>query len=321
MTALYPEIEPDAHGMLSVSDGNQLYWETCSNPDGKPVLVVHGGPGSGCTPGMRRFFDPEVYRIILFDQRNCGRSLPHASEPNIDLSANTTHHLIADMEALREYLGIERWMLYGGSWGSTLILAYAEQYPQHVTEIIIPGVTMTRRSEIDWLYRDVAPMFPAEWARFRAGVPEGERDGDLVEAYARMLFHPDAEVRTKAARDWHDWEYAQMTIDPDSTPSTRWLDPVFQMARARIITHYFRHNAWLEDGMLLRGAPKLTGIPGILIHGRLDLGSPLVTAWELAQVWPDSELIIVKGAGHSTADPGMTEAIIDATDRFGRRHP
>jgi proline iminopeptidase len=322
MTSLYPEIEADAHGMLNVGDDNQLYWETCGNPNGKPVLVVHGGPGSGCTPGMRRFFDPARYRIILFDQRNCGRSLPHASQPDIDLSANTTHHLIADMEALREHLGVERWMLYGGSWGSTLILAYAEQYPQRVTEIIIPGVTTTRPSEIDWLYRGVAPMFPAEWERFRAGVPEGERDGDLVEAYARLLFHPDTEVRAKAAADFHAWEYAQSTIDPDSTPSARWLDPAFQLARARIVTHYFRHNAWLEDGILLRNADRLAGIPGILIHGRLDLGAPLVTAWELSQAWPDSELVIIKGAGHSTGDPGMTDAIIAATDRFaGDDHP
>lgn len=317
MTTLFPEIEPYAHGMLSVSDGNQLYWESCGSPDGKPVLVVHGGPGSGCTAEMRRFFDPAVYRIILFDQRNCGRSRPHASQPEIDLSANTTQHLITDMEALREYLGVERWMLYGGSWGSTLILAYAERYPQRVTEIVIAGVTMTRRSEIDWLYRDVAPMFPAEWARFRAGVPEAERGGDLVEAYARLLFDPDADVRAQAPKDWHAWEFGQMTVDPDAKPSARWLDPAFQLARARITTHYFRHNAWLEDGILLREASKLAGIPGILIHGRLDLGAPLVTAWELSQAWPDSELVLVGGAGHSTSDPGMTEAIIAATNRFG----
>jgi proline iminopeptidase len=319
MAILYPEIDPYTHGMLNVSDGNTLYWEACGNPDGKSLLVVHGGPGSGCTPGMRRFFDPAVYRIILFDQRNCGRSRPHASKADIDLSANTTHHLIADMEALRQFLGIERWMLYGSSWGSTLILAYAEQYPQRVTEIVIAGVTMTRRSEIDWLYRDVAPMFPAEWVRFRNGVPEDERDSDLVEAYARLLFHPDSKIRAKAASDWHDWEFAQVLVDADAVPSARWLDPTFQMARARIVTHYFRHNAWLEKGILLREAHRLAGIPGILIHGRLDLGAPLVTAWELAQAWPASELVIVKGAGHSTSDPGMDEAIIAAIDRFGQR--
>lgn len=319
MTTLYPEIEPYEHGMLDVGDGNLIYWEACGNSDGKPVVVLHGGPGSGCSTGMRCFFDPNRYRITLFDQRDCGRSRPHASDPNVDLSANTTDHLIADMESLRQHLKIERWMLYGGSWGSTLALAYAERHPDRVTEIVIAGVTMTRRSEIDWLYRGVAPMFPAEWERFRTGVPEHERDGDLVAAYYRLLHNPNPDVRTKAAKDWHDWEAAQISVDPDAKPGAQWFDPAFQMARARIFTHYFRHNAWLQDGILLRDVGRLAGIPSILIHGRLDLGAPFVTAWELAQAWPDSELVIVKGAGHSTSDPGMSEAVIAATDRFGQR--
>ncbi len=318
MTTLYPEIEPYDQGMLDVGDGNLIYWETCGRPDGRPVVVLHGGPGSGCTATMRRYFDPAAYRIVLFDQRNCGRSRPHASDPNTGLSSNTTAHLIADMELLRRYLHIERWMLFGGSWGSTLALAYAQRCPNRVIGIILLGVTTTRRSEIDWLYRGVAPLFPEEWARFRAGVPEFERDGDLVGSYYRLLHDPDPAVRAKAAQDWHDWEAASVSVDPDARPAARWLEPDFQMARARIVTHYFYHNAWLDEGVLLREAGLLAGIPGVLIHGRLDLGSPLLTAWELAQVWPGSELIVVKGAGHTASDPGMTEALIAATDRFAR---
>lgn len=316
MTSLYPEIEPYQHGMLPVGDGHVLYWEACGNPAGKQVIVLHGGPGSGCTPGMRRFFNPASYHIILFDQRNCGRSLPHGSDPSVDLSTNTTHHLVTDIEALRCHLGIDRWLVYGQSWGSTLALAYAQSHPDRITEIILAGVTTTRRSEIDWLYRGMAPLFPEQWSRFRAGVPEAERDNDLVEAYYRLLNNPDPEVRAQAAQNWHDWEAASISIDPAAKPSARWLQPDYRMARARIITHYFHHNAWLVDQQLLRKAGVLREIPGILIQGRLDLSAPLVTAWELAQVWPGSELVIVQGAGHSTGDPGMPEAIINATDRF-----
>jgi proline iminopeptidase len=316
MNALYPEIEPFETGILDVGDGNRVYWEVCGKPDGKPVVVIHGGPGSGCTAGMRRFFDPAAYRIVLFDQRNCGRSTPHASDPKTDLAANTTEHLIADMEKLRRHLHIERWMLYGGSWGSTLGLAYAEQYPERVTEMVIAGVTTTRLTEIEWLYRGIAPLFPEQWDRFRAGVPESERDGNLVAAYYRLLHDSDADVRAKAAQDWHDWEIGLMSLDPDAKPTGRWLDSDWRMARARICTHYFHHRAWLEDSILLREAGKLTSIPGVLIHGRLDLGSPLVTAWDLAQAWPNSELVVVKNASHSTSDPGMGEAIIAATNRF-----
>lgn len=318
MDVLYPEIEPFEQGMLDVGDGNLLYWEVCGNRNGKPVVVLHGGPGSGCTTGMRRFFDPAAYRIVLFDQRNCGHSRPHASNPQTDLSANTTQHLLADMEKLREYLHIERWMLCGGSWGSTLALAYAEQFPGRVTAMVIPGVTTTRQSEIEWLYRDIAPLYPEQWEHFRAGVPESERDGDLVAAYYRLLHDTDPDVRAKAAQDWHDWEIGLMSLDPDAKPSGRWLDPDWRMARARICAHYFHHRAWLEEGILLREARRLADIPGVLIHGRLDLGSPLKTAWELAKAWPDSELVVVKNASHSTDDPGMGEAIIAATDRFTR---
>jgi len=319
MTELYPEIEPYDHGMLDVGDGNLVYWEACGNPHGQPAVVLPGGPGSGCSTGGRRFFDPGAYRIVLFDQRGCGRSTPHASDPRTDLAVNTTAHLLADIERLRQHLGIDRWLLFGGSWGSTLGLAYAERHPQRVTAIVLVGVTTTRRSEIDWLYRGVAPLFPVQWARFRAGAPADDRDGDLVEAYYKLLRDPDPVVRAKAAQDWCAWESVLVSVHPDATPEPRRSQLAFQMAFARIVTHYFRHNAWLEDGILLRNAGALTGIPGVMVHGRLDLGGPLVTAWELAEAWPDSELVVVNGAGHSSGDPGMSEAVIAATNRFAAR--
>ena len=316
MTALYPPIEPYAHGTLDVADGNLVYWEACGNPQGKPALVLHGGPGSGCTPGMRRFFDPERYRAVLFDQRNCGRSTPHASDPATSLAPNTTPHLLADIEHLRMALEIDHWLVFGMSWGSTLALAYAESHPGQVSEIVLAAVTTTRREEIDWLYHGAGRFFPEAGERFREGVPPAERDGDLVEAYARLLDHPDPAVREAAAASWCAWEDAVVATNPEAGPNPRYADARFRMAFARIVTHYFRHNAWLEDGQLLREAGRLSGIPGVLIHGRLDISSPLSTAWELAQAWPGSELVIVERSGHSSARPGMAEAIDAPTDRF-----
>jgi proline iminopeptidase len=316
MRALYPEIEPYRHGLLDVGDGNRVYWETCGNPSGKPVVVLHGGPGSGCTAGMRRFFDPHAYRIILFDQRGCGRSTPHASEFGTDLSVNTTAHLINDIEQLRAHLGIQRWLVYGGSWGSTLALAYAERHPSCVTEIILVGVTMTRRAEIDWLYRGMALLLPEPWERFCAGVPASERNGDLVAAYYRLLQNADPAIRARAAQNWHDWEAASLSVDPKAKPPSTWSDPRFRLARARIATHYFHHDAWLEDGILLREASSLADMPGVMIQGRLDLAAPLGTAWELRRVWEKGDLVVVSNAGHSWSDPGMAEALLAATDRF-----
>ncbi len=316
---LYPAIEPYDHGLLDVGDGHRVYWEVCGNPHGKPAVVLHGGPGSRCSTDVRRSFDAQVYRIVLFDQRGCGRSTPHASDLRTDLSVNTTAHLLADMERLRQSLGMDQWLLFGGSWGSTLALAYAERHPHRVTEIVLAGVTTTRRSEIDWLYRGVAPLFPAQWARFRAGVPPAERDGDLVAAYHRLLQEPDPAIHRQAAKEWYAWESALVSVDPEANPEPRRVQPAFQLAFARLVTHYFHHHAWLEEGILLRHASALAHIPGILIHGRLDLASPLVTAWELAQAWPTSELVIVRGAGHASTDPGMSEAITAATDRFATR--
>jgi len=319
MVESYPPIEPYEQGMLDVGDENLVYWEVCGNPGGKPALVVHGGPGSGCSTGMRRAFDPDRYRVVLFDQRGCGRSTPHASDPATDMSRNTTGHLLADMERLRGHLGIDRWLLSGGSWGSTLILAYAERYPQRVSEIVISGVTTTRRSEIDWLYRGVARFFPAEWERFRAGVPEADRDGDLVAAYARLMQHPDPQVRVRAANDWSAWEDAVVSLEPNGKPNV-YSDrpPAALLAFVRICTHYFAHGAWLEEGVLLRDAGRLAGIPGVLIHGRLDLSGPLDTAWELARAWPDAELIAVTDSGHTGSDT-MRDRVLGALDTYARQ--
>jgi proline iminopeptidase len=318
MKSLYPEIEPYDHGMLAVGDGNEIHWESCGNPQGIPALVLHGGPGSGSSANARRFFDPARYRIILFDQRGCGRSTPHASGLQTDMSMNTTAHLLRDIECLREYLDITSWLLFGISWGCTLGLAYAETYPDRVLALVVAGVTTTRRSEIDWLYRDIAPLFPEQWEQFRHGVPADRQDGDLVAAYYHLLNDADPAVRLKAARDWHAWEAASILVDPKATLSPKWSDDRYILARARIITHFFHHNAWLENRTLLNNANKLKGIPGVMVQGRFDLEAPLVTAWELSKVWPEGELVIVSNAGHSPGSPGMTDAIVSATENLTR---
>ncbi|MGW3243193.1 prolyl aminopeptidase [Streptomyces sp. NPDC001070] len=315
----FPLIEPYASGLLDVGDGQRVYWETSGNPEGKPVLCVHGGPGSGGKRGSKKTFDPEVYRIVLFDQRGCGQSLPHVSDPAVSLEHNTTEHLIADMERLREHLGVERWMLYGGSWGSTLILAYAQRYPERVSEIVIVGVTTTRREEIDWLYRGVARLIPGPWEAFRDALPPEDRDGDLVAAYDRLVNGPDAAVREKAVRDWVTWEDAVIAHETNGHPGAYSDRPDDDLvALVRICAHYFANGAWLEEGQLLRDAHRLAGIPGVLIHGRLDLGSPLTTAWELAKAWPDAELQVIDDSGH-TGSPAMGEAVVAAVRRFGTR--
>lgn len=299
-------------------DGNRVYWETSGNPDGFPAVVLHGGPGSGLSEGSRRFFDPEKYRIIVFDQRGRGQSIPDAGAFDTDLSVNTTEHLVGDIESLRRHLNVERWVMLGHSWGTTLALAYAERHPDDVAALVLVGVTTTRRSEINWLYRGLAPLFPEQWEKFRAGVPVGRRDDDLVAAYYHLLSDPDPAIRAKVAADWHDWEAASISVDPDAKPPQQWADPRYRMTRAQIVTHYFHHKGWLEDGILLREAQKLAGIPGVMVQGRLDLAAPLVTAWELSRVWSDGELVIVPNAGHSASDRGMAEAIVSATDRFAQ---
>ena len=314
----YSPIEPFDHGTLDVGQGNDVYWEVCGSPAGKPALVLHGGPGSGCSPFYRRLFDPQAYRIVLLDQRGCGRSTPHASDPATDLSVNTTAHLLRDLEVLRAFLKIERWLVFGVSWGCTLALAYAEQHPERVSSVVMSGVTMTRRSEISWLYRDIAPLLPAQWDRFRQGVPPEQRDGDLIEAYFHLLNHADPAVRARAARDWHSWEAASVSVDPDAENPPISVDQRFELARARIVTHYFRHAAWLEEGILLKNADKISAISGVMVHGRLDLAAPLVTPWELSKVWQNGKLVILPSAGHSLRDAGITDAIIRATDQFAK---
>ena len=314
---LYPEIEPYDKGMLDVGDGQRIYWETCGNPGGKPALVLHGGPGSGCTPGQRRAFDPNAYRIVLFDQRGSGRSTPRV-DATTDLSANTTHHLVADVERLREHLGVDRWLVWGVSWGVTLALAYAEAHPASVSEMVLVSVTMTRPADVHWLYHETGRFFPAEWERFRAGVALAERDGDLVAAYHRLLNEqPDVELRERAAKDWCDWEDAVQSLEEGWAPNPRYADPAFRMTFARLVTHYFHHRAWLADGQLLRDAHRLAGIPSVLVHGRLDLGGPPDTPWALARAWPDAELHLVR-TGHGGGRE-MAARMIEATARFSRR--
>jgi proline iminopeptidase len=314
-------IEPYDTGMLDVGDGQSIYWEVSGNPEGKPAVALHGGPGSGSTPGRRRWFDPERYRIVQFDQRGCGRSTPHAGDPSTDLATNTTHHLVADIERLREHLGIERWLVWGGSWGVTLALAYAERHPERVSEMVLLSITLTRRADVHWLAHETGRFFPEEWARFRAGVPATERDGDLVAAYDRLL-NGDArpDVRVQAARDWVAWEDAILSLEEGYvTPNPRWADERFMVGFARLVTHYFSHAAWLEEDELLREAHRLTGIPGVLLHGRLDLSGPPDVAWQLAQAWPGAELRYIPG-GH-TGDAEMDRSLLEATNRFATNEP
>lgn len=320
MAQLFPLIEPYATGLLDVGDGQQVYWEASGNPDGKAAVWVHGGPGSGGKRGSRKMFDPEIYRVVQFDQRGCGESRPHASDPSVSLEHNTTAHLIADMERLREHLGIENWLLYGGSWGSTLALAYAENYPERVTEIILVSITMTRPEETDWLYHGVKVLVPGPWETFRDALPEADRDGNLVAAYDRLVNDPatDDAARVELVRQWCAWEDSVIAHESMGNPgqfSSKPDDAL--MAFVRICSRYYARNAWLEKDQILRDAHRLAGIPGVLVHGRLDLSCPLSTAWELAKAWPDAELKVIDGSGH-TGGPGMAEAILDAAERFGK---
>ncbi|WP_128377778.1 prolyl aminopeptidase [Streptomyces cavernae] len=324
---LYPDTEPYEHGMLDVGDGNHVYWETCGNPDGKPAVVLHGGPGSGCTPYFRRFFDPAAYRIVLLDQRGCGRSTPHASVYETDMSVNTTAHLIADLERLRVHLGIERWLVWGLSWGSVLGLRYAQVHPAVVSELVLTLVATGSNAEVALLTRGLGKIFPEAFERFVAEVPEGERNGDLAAAYNRLIESPDPEVRARAARAWTDWETAIVPAPPRSVE--RYEDPVFRMAFARTVTHYFGNDHFLGEGngegegegegVVLRDAPLLEGIPGTLIQGSLDLGNLLGTVWRLRQYWPGSELVVVDEVGHNAGAPAMAEALVAATDKYALR--
>jgi proline iminopeptidase len=316
MRTFYPELEPYASGLLDVGDDQQLYWETSGNPDGKPVVFLHGGPGSGTNPNQRRLFDPEKYRIVLFDQRQCGKSLPHASEPEADLSANTTWHLVSDIEKLREHLDVEQWMVLGGSWGSSLALAYAETHPDRVTELILRGIFTLRPVELDWFYEGgAAALFPDLWEGFLEQVPEDER-GRLIKAYSRLLNDPDPAVHGPAAVAWSRWESSTITLLPRPDVVASFTEEQYAVAFARIENHYFMHLGWFEEEQLIRDAEKLRGIPSVIVQGRYDVCTPPMTAWDLHRAWPEAEFTMVPDAGHAFDEPGILDALIEATDRF-----
>ncbi len=311
MTGPYPSVEPDDGGLLDVGDGQRIRWDVRGAADGVPAVVVHGGPGSGAPVGTHRSFDPDRYRLVQFDQRGCGGSTPHASDPATDLSVNTTAHLVADMELLREHLGVDRWVVMGGSWGSTLALAYAQAHPERVRAMLLVAVTTTRRCETDWLYRGVGRFLPREWAAFRAH----HDDPDLLGGYARLLGDPDLGLRERAASAWAAWEDAILALEPGGRPAFATRPGPDLLAMTRLCAHYFANGAFLEEGVLIREAGRLAGVSGVLVHGRLDLGGPLTTAWELARAWPGAELHIVGNAGHlGNADFGRLMRA--ALDRF-----
>ncbi|HTZ43296.1 MAG TPA: prolyl aminopeptidase [Jatrophihabitans sp.] len=316
MTRRHPPVEPHATGSLEVGDAHTVYWETVGNPDGRPALYLHGGPGSGATPGARRYFDPAAYRAVLFDQRGCGRSRPRADEPGADLTANTTGHLLADIELLRAHLGIERWVVAGVSWGVTLALAYAQAHPERVSAMVLGAVTAGTRRETDWITRGVGRIFPREWAEFRDGVPADERDGDLSAAYARLLADDDPGVRAAAARAWCRWEDTHVSLLPGWQPDPRYDDPAFRLVFARLVTHYWSHGCFLADGQLRAGLPRLAGIPAVLLHGRHDVSSPPDTAVELHERWPGSRLVVLDDAGHGGGS--FTDEFVAALDSFAR---
>lgn len=308
MASLFPPIEPYDRGMLDVGDGQQIYWECCGNPEGRPALCLHGGPGTGATAGMRRFFDPEAYKIIVFDQRGSGRSRPLASAPDADLRTNTTAHLIADIEVLRERHGGERWRtILGLSWGTTLGLAYAQAHPQRVESLVLGFVMTASRRYVAWVtgHDGVGQIFPQQWERFAAAVPDRLRHLPLADAYAALLFDPDPAVRDRAARAWCTWEDAHIALTPGHRPSPRYEDPEYRLRFARLVTHYWRHFAFLdEDGedTLLRDAARLNGIPGVLVNGRFDISGHPETAWHLSRRWATSELHVLDDVGHGGGD-------------------
>jgi len=309
---LYPPIEPFDSGYLDVDSGHRVYYEQAGNPHGKPAVFVHGGPGGGGDVNARRFFDPSAYRIVVFDQRGAGRSRPHAS-----LESNTTWDLVADMERLRERLEIERWLVFGGSWGSTLSLAYAETHPQSVTELVLRGVFLLRPSELGWFYQHGASvLFPERWEEFLAPIPTDER-GDLLGAYHRRLTSADRAVQLEAARAWSVWEGATSSLLPNADRETAFAAPDFSLALARIEAHYFVNKGFFRsETQLLDDVDRIRGIPGVIVQGRYDVVCPAATAWELSRRWPEAALVVVADAGHSAYEPGITHELVAATDRF-----
>jgi proline iminopeptidase len=311
LRGLYPEIEPFDSGMLDVGDGHHIYWERVGTRGGKPAVFLHGGPGGGFSPKHRRLFDPALYDVILFDQRGCGKSRPYAS-----LEANTTWHLVADIERLRQMCDFDKWQVFGGSWGSTLALAYAETHPDRVSELILRGVYTLTRAELAWYYQyGVSEMFPDKWERFVAPIPPAER-GDLMAAYRRRLTGSDEKIKAECARIWSTWEGETITLLPEPETSGRFGQDDYAIAFARIENHYFVHGGWLEEGQLIRDAGKLAAIPGVIVHGRYDMPCPLRYAWELHKAWPGADFHLIEGAGHAYSEPGILDQLIRATDRF-----
>jgi proline iminopeptidase len=312
MRELYPEIDAYDSGMLAVDGRHRLHYEQCGNPEGKPVVILHGGPGAGCGAKMRRFHDPARYRIVLFDQRGSGRSTPHA-----DLVDNTTWDLVADIERLREHLGIARWQVFGGSWGSTLALAYAEAHPSRVSELVLRGIFMLRRWELEWFYQEGASrLFPEAWHQYLEAIPDVER-GDLISAYHRRLTSSDEATRLAAARAWSVWEASTSLLIPDEAFIDGHRDAHFALSFARIESHYFVHGGFFDvEDQLLRDAHRLRGIPGVIVHGRYDVVCPIQNAWDLQRAWPDANLVVSPTAGHSAFEPENASALLEATDAF-----
>lgn len=314
MRTLYPEIEPFDSGMLKVSAVHELYYEQCGIPEGKPVVFLHGGPGAGLVPEYRRFFDPEAYRIVLFDQRGSGRSTPHAS-----LDDNTTWHLVQDIEQLREHFNVDKWLVFGGSWGSTLALAYAETHPDRVSGLVLRGIFLAQPNETSWFYEDsqgASAIFPDGWEEFVRIIPEAER-GDMITAYHRRLTSNDASVRMEAARAWSIWESSALKLLPDQKMIDDFSEPETAIALARIECHYFINNCFFDsDNYLIENVNRIRKIPAVIVHGRYDIICPLASAWNLHRAWPEAKLEIIPDAGHSAFEPGITDALVRATDSF-----
>jgi proline iminopeptidase len=311
LRTLYPEIEPFETGFLDTGDGHRVYWERVGTKGAKPAVFLHGGPGGGCSATHRRLFDPALYDVILFDQRGCGRSTPFASLDN-----NTTWHLVADIERLREMIGVEQWQVFGGSWGSTLALAYAETHPERVSELVLRGIYLLTKAEMDWYYQfGVSEMFPEKYDAFIAPIPEEER-GDLVTAYRKRLTGDDREEQLRCAKAWSVWEGETITLLPEPSTSDQFHEAEFALAFARIENHYFIHAGWFEDGQLLRDAYKLKDIPGTIVHGRYDMPCPMRQAWELHKAWPKADFHPIEGAGHAYSEPGILDQLIRATDKY-----